>query len=111
MDRTNRRNRRSDAPVQALTLLLDACRARGGYAAMIVADELGFLVGASSNDDVDARALAANLLHARRHATHGKVTHVPFRFMDRTLYVGALGEGSAAPLVDAVYGARRILAA
>ena len=111
MKSPDRRTQRSDSPAQALTHLLDACRARGGYTAMIVADELGFLVGASSNDDVDARALAADLLLGPRRAAHGKVTHVPFRFMDRTLYVGAVGEGSAAPLVDAVYGARRILAA
>jgi len=111
MDRNNRRTNRSDAPAEALTLLLDACRERGGYIAMIVADELGFLVGASSNDDVDARALAEDLLMPRRREAHGKVTRVPFRFEDKTLYVGAVGEGSAAPLVDAVYGARRILAA
>ena len=107
-----RRINRSKLPVLALHMLLEACRTRGGFDALLVADEHGFLVGASdARGGIDAREVAADLLVPQRRTAHGRVTSVPFRFMDRMLYVAGLGEGRAGTLVDAVFGARRILAA
>ena len=104
---TDRRRQRSQIPNDALRHLLEACRARGQFEAMVIADEHGFLVGASDAAPVDPRALASEVPLATRAST---LTRVPFWFRDQLLYVAGLGAGSAAALIDAVFGARRILA-
>jgi hypothetical protein len=105
----DRRSRRSSLPGQALQMLLDACRAKGGYEAVVVADDHGFLVASSSGDASD-RTIAENLLLPEFGELKGHVKRIPFRVSDSQLFVGALGMGSAAALVDAVFGCRRILA-
>jgi hypothetical protein len=54
-----RRNRRSGCLADALRLQLEACRADGGLAAIVVSDELGFCVahagGDGSHDELAAQ--------------------------------------------------------
>jgi len=109
MSSVERRRVRSESSSTALHLLLEACRARGGYDAVVVADANGYLVGASTSARGDARELASDLRLPPSAARHALV-QVPFRVMDQLLYVGALGAGRAAELALAVFGARRILA-
>ena len=104
----NSRSRRSSLPGQALQMLLDACRSKGGYEAVVVADDTGswWLVLGHASD----RTIAENLLLPDFGELKGHVKRIPFRVSDSQLFVGALGMGSAAALVDAVFGCRRILA-
>lgn len=109
MATTERRKARPESSSAALNLLLEACRARGGYDAVIVADANGYLVGTSTSVHGDARELATDL-HLPASSARHPLVQVPFWVMDQLLYVGALGAGHAAELAEAVFGARRILA-
>jgi hypothetical protein len=90
-------------------MLLDACRTKGGYESVVVADEHGFLVASASGEASD-RTIAENLLMPDFGELRGHVKRIPFRASDTQLFVGAVGMGSAAALVDAIFGCRRILA-
>lgn len=111
-----RRNQRSSEPAQALALLLDACRSRGSFDALVVSDDLGLVVAASAPDmQVDDVAEVAAVLPApefRRSVRRLRTT--AFGVEGQMLYVGAIGgdDKRIAPEVLATLrGVRRILAA
>lgn len=91
----DRRKQREESPTQALHLLLEHCRERGGFELLAVADERG--------DWVSASATPADL-------SPGKLHRIPVRVMDVLFEVCSLGLGDPAELVNAVFGTRRILA-
>lgn len=91
----DRRSQREESPSQALHLFLEACRRRGGYELLAVADERG--------DWISASAEAGEL-------SPGKLTRIPLTVMGVCFELCALGMGSASELVEAVFGTRRILA-
>ena len=90
----DRRSQRTDSPSQALHLFLEACRTRGGFDLLAVADERGDWVAASATSD---------------ELPPGKLARIPVVVMDVLFEVCSLGQGSAAELVQAVFGTRRIL--
>ncbi len=111
-----RRNLRSSEPAQALALLLDACRSRGCFDALVVSDDLGLVVAASAPDmQVDDVAEVAAVLPApefRRSVRRLRTT--AFGVEGQMLFVGAIGgdDKRIAPEVLATLrGVRRILAA
>jgi hypothetical protein len=91
----DRRSQREESPSQALHLFLEACRQRGGFELLAVADERG--------DWISAAAEGGEL-------SPGKLTRIPLTVMGVCFEVCALGLGSAAQLAEAVFGTRRILA-
>lgn len=112
MSLDERRAHRSEDRSLAMKLMLDACRAKGALDALVVCDESGLLVAASTTAGVDPRALAAALPAADRRKRFDKLCAIQFRMEGARLYVGALGgQGFATvPLCAVMHGARRILA-
>jgi hypothetical protein len=110
MSLVERRTRRSENPAEALAMCLDACRARGGFDAVVIADEKGRVVGASSAESVAPFELAASLITRGRRPA--KLASVLFQATGRPHFAGAIGGGrdAFARLTEAVRGARRILA-
>jgi hypothetical protein len=116
MASAERRERRSNHPAQALTLLLDACRTRGRFEALIVSDDAGLLVAGASRPDVsvDFEEVAALLPEPDQRRSMRRLRTTAFGWSGQTLYVGAIGGDPArfAPEVQATLrGVRRILAA
>lgn len=106
-----RRTHRSDDRAEALALCLDACRARAGFDAVVIADESGRVVGASSGGAVAPAEIAASIVTRGRRPA--KVASVLFQASGRPLFAAAVGGGrdAFARLTEAVRGARRILGA
>lgn len=92
---SDRRSQRAESPSQALHLLLEACRTRGGFELLAVADERGDWVAASATPE---------------ELSPGTLARIPVTVMDVLFEVCSLGKGNAAELVEAVFGTRRILA-
>lgn len=116
MSREERRTQRSEQPDQALSLLLSACRERGQFEALIVSDDVGLLVAASHepNLDVDVEEVAAVLPEPERRRAVRSLRTTVFGVDGQTLYVGAIGGDKTrfAPELQATLrGVRRILAA
>jgi hypothetical protein len=115
-----RRNRRSSQPAQALSLLLDACRSRGSFDALVVADDMGLLVASASAPSspeaaaIDVEEVAAVLPAPEHRRSVRRLRTTAFGVEGQVLYVGAIGGDDAriAPEVLATLrGVRRILAA
>lgn len=106
----NRRQRRTEVRGTALDLLLESCRKRRALRALVIADERGLLVAASTSG-VDPVDVAAVLPEPSRHSEVHGLRASSFRTGGHTLYVGALG-GEIPDFVDPelVDGTRRILA-
>jgi hypothetical protein len=110
-----RRRRRSDDTVEAVGLLLEACRERNGLDALVIADRDGMVVSSSARPGVQPEVIAAHLprthlreqvpaLHARTFKAHGI-----------RLFLGAVGAHAnmtdrlLADLLHAMRGTQRIL--
>lgn len=113
-----RRRHRSTEPAQALSLLLDACRERGSFEAIVVSDDAGLLVAATSVEDpsftMNAEEIAAVLPEPSERVSIRRLRTTAFGVDGHLLYVGAIGgdRASFAPTVQATLrGVRRILAA
>lgn len=110
-----RRRRRSTLPSEALSLLLDACRAEGQFDALVVADDAGLLVAGTSNAQaIDFEEVAAVLPEPERRRDVEGLRTTAFGVDGHLLYVGAIGGDRTrfAPMVQATLrGVRRILAA
>ena len=112
MHAQERRRRRSEVTVEAVALLLEACRERTGLDALVIADRDGMLVSSSARPGVQPEVIAAHLprthlreqvpeLHARTFKAHGI-----------RLFLGAVGtmsERMVADLLHAMRGTQRIL--
>ncbi len=103
-----RRVRRSEDRTEALSLVLDACRERCGARAVVLADERGLLLASAGVEPDEAEALAARIPAPELRRT----VDVATLFADETqLFVGVDGaRADLAPILDAVAGARRLLA-
>lgn len=107
-----RRAHRSDVPEVALELLLEACRAKGDFDLVVVADSGGLLVASSTSAGVDAIEVAAVLPFPERAEEIEGLTVLPFRAVGETLLLGVVGRAVAmAPLENAMIGTHRVLAA
>ena len=111
-----RRNRRSNEPEMALSLLLSACRNRGGFDALVLSDDMGLLVAASTQPgaNVDVEEVAAILPTPDQRQSVRRLRTTVFGVDGHTLYVGAIGGDKSrfAPELQATLrGVRRILAA
>jgi hypothetical protein len=105
-----RRRNRSDNRSEALELCLEACRTKGNFDVVVVADEDGLLVGSSKNaGGHDVSVVAAVLPERTRHPE--RLSSILFKSTGHSLFVGAIGGGREpqGKLVDAMHGARRIL--
>ena len=112
MHASERRRRRSEDTVEAVALLLEACRQRTGLDALVIADRDGVLVSSSARPGIEPELIAAHLprthlreqvpaLHARTFKAHGI-----------RLFLGAVGSASerlVGELLHAMRGAQRIL--
>ena len=106
-----RRRQRSRIHSQALTLLLDACRARAGLEALVLADQDGLVVSAAAPAHIDIAEIAAILpLPGERLP---EVRAVRFMLDGYALYlgaIGAMGEAWVREMMNALRGTQRILA-
>lgn len=115
MQLEERRQCRSADRAEALALLLEACRARAGLAALVLADRDGCLVSASSisgTSTVDPCVVAAHLPRTAWRDRVPELTATTLKLGDRRLFFGAVGElpeDKARELYHAMRGARRIL--
>ena len=90
------RTRRSEAPTEALHLLFEACRERGGFEMLVLFDELGeFVSGSATTETLSSGAMERFAL---------SVVGVPFE-------LAVQGRGAERELTQALEGAHRILAA
>lgn len=111
-----RRRHRSTEPARALSLLLDACRERGSFEAIVVSDDAGLLVAAAGDPSfaMDPEEVAAILPEPTHRASVERLRTTAFGVDGQLLYVGAIGgdRTNFAPTVQATLrGVRRILAA
>lgn len=109
-----RRHRRSTQPAQALSLLLETCRARGNFDAIVVSDDIGLLVASASTPGIDVEEVAALLPEPEQRRGVRRLRTTAFGIDGQVLYVGAIGgeDARVAPEVHATLrGVRRILAA
>lgn len=112
-----RRRHRSTMPAEALSLLLDACRAEGQFDALVVSDDAGLLVAGTSGahtQPIDFEEVAAVLPEPERRRDVEGLRTTAFGVHGQLLYVGAIGGDRTrfAPMVQATLrGVRRILAA
>jgi hypothetical protein len=114
MSHDDRRNLRSERPQQALTFLLHSCRARGGFDALVISDDAGFIVAHASALDVDVEEVAAVLPEPSRRRKMARLKTTRFDAEGQVLFVGAIGGDKycdAVAIDDALEGVRRILAA
>ena len=96
MTSSNQRNRRSEEPTEALHFLYEACRERGGFELLALADERGdFISGSSTTQDLSPGAMRRILM---------KVLDVPFELCVH-------GAGDEREVEHALAGTHRILAA
>jgi hypothetical protein len=107
-----RRRRRSDDTVEAVGLLLEACRERNGLDALVIADRDGMVVSASAREGVRPEVIAAHLprthLRDQLPALHART----FKACGIRLFLGAVGEMSErvlAEMLAAMRGTQRIL--
>lgn len=108
----DRRNLRSDRPGDALTFLLHACRDRGRFEALVVADDAGLLVAHASSLAMDVEEIAAALPEPARRRRVAGLRTTRFDIDGQIVYVGAVGGDRDTREVDAaVRGVQRILAA
>ena len=108
----DRRHRRSVQKDEALALMLDACRARHHTRALVISDEQGLLVASSGLDRIDAERIAAAMPTPLRPAQRARLRAMSFRAGAGRVFVGVVDASDfAAPMTDALRGARRILAA
>jgi hypothetical protein len=113
----DRRRHRSEVHSVALSLLLDACRARAGLEALVLADDGGLVVSAAvpPHVDVDADEVAAMLpLPGPPEPKMARLRQVRFDLDGAAMYLGGIGEMTAAwarEMLNALRGAQRILAA
>ena len=109
-----RRSHRSNVPADALSRLLDACRTRGRFEAIVVSDDAGLLVASAAPTELDVEEVAAVLPEPDRRRAVGRLRTTAFGVHGQTLDVGAIGGDPTrvAPEVQATLrGVRRILAA
>ena len=113
MPLAERRQQRSTDRTQALALLLEACRARAGLTALVLADRDGFLVSASTTPAaVDPEVVAAHLPRTAWRERVPSLTATTLKLGDLRLFFGAVGElpdAAARELYAAMRGTRRIL--
>ncbi len=109
MELTERRVNRSDRCAIALDLLLESCRARGDFDALVIADADGLLVGASETSSIDPEVLACFAVSETRMPTSAGFAAQSFTAHGQRLIVAGLGGKGSGPLADAVRGAQRIL--
>lgn len=105
-----KRVRRSEFRSEALELLLESCRSRGGFDAMVIADERGLLVASSTAGAPDAVALASVIPSEEHRRSVPRLAAQSFGAHGQKLYLAGIGGRSSDALADAVRGAVRILA-
>jgi hypothetical protein len=111
----DRRHHRSDVLSEALSLLLDACRARAGLEALVLADDGGLVISAAVPPGVDADEIAAVLpLPGPPEPKMARLRQVRFDLDGAAMYLGGVGEMTASwarEMMHALRGTQRILAA
>jgi hypothetical protein len=112
--REERRRDRSDVLSEALGRLLEACRRRAGLEALVLADEVGFVVSAAVPAGVDAELIAAVLpLGGPPEPKMAGLKQVRFDLDGAAMYLGGIGEMTATwarEMMAALRGTQRILA-
>jgi hypothetical protein len=112
MQREERRRRRSDVHAEALALLLEACRARTGLDALVIADRQGTLVSSSTRAGVDPEEIAAHLPRPHLREQVPSLYARTFKLGTIRLFLGAVGAASdrlVGELCHAMRGTQRIL--
>lgn len=110
----DRRRHRSEVLSEALARLLDACRARAGLEALVLADDSGLLVSAAAPPGVDADYIAALLpMRGPPEPKMAGLKQVRFDLDGFAMYLGGVGEMTASwarEMMNALRGTQRILA-
>jgi hypothetical protein len=110
----DRRHHRSEVLSEALSLLLDACRARAGLEALVLADDGGLVVSAAVPPEYDADEIAAVLpLPGPPEPKMARLRQVRFDLDGAAMYLGGIGDMTSAwarEMMHALRGAQRILA-
>jgi hypothetical protein len=112
MQLEERRRRRSADRAQALALLLEACRARAGLAALVLADRDGCLLSSSTSETVDPSVVAAHLPRTAWRERVPALHATTLKVGEQRLFFGAVGDlpdEAAREVFHAMRGARRIL--
>ncbi len=92
----SQRTRRSESPTEALHLLLEACRERGGFEVLALADERGDFISASATSEA---------------LSPGAMRRIAVRVLGVLFELCAHGAGNEQELEHAIAGTQRILAA
>jgi hypothetical protein len=112
MQLAERRTQRSANQSEALQLLLEACRARAGLAALVIADHDGLLVSSSRTCALDPNIVAAHLPRTYWRERLPSLRATTLKLGRTRLFFGAIGEAGdawAREILHAMRGARRIL--